>query len=1668
MKSEYGSNLTRNWIHDVHLSFSPDDACESFVSDLSIALAKVGFCVYRHDEMLKRDMIESLNSIHESRICIIVFSKMYAQSIWCLEELKQIMECHRTLEKIVLPVFYEVDPSEIRRQRGIFGKAFEDFTCNLSDENDRVMSWRVSLKEAASLAGFVVLNSRNGYEQIKRIVQHITSLFGREELFIAEHPVGVKSRVKEVIKLLATELSEDVIFVGMFGIAVAYSEGLPLALLVLGSYLFGRSILEWKGMLNKFQIIPNAEIQASLQVSFDYLLDNEKEIFLDIACFFVGMDKNDVIHILNGCGLSADFGIRSLVERSLVTIDKVNKVGMLHLLRDMGREIIRQESPQEPGKRSRLWFYDDAFDVLSNYEGTPSIRGLALKLRREDTICLNTKAFKGMRRLRLLQLAELHLKSLVVIEFKYSNLKNLWKKNQMLENLKVLNLSHSKYLISTPDFSYMPNLEKLVLEDCSSSFGKAFEKLLNRILENEETVLNWRMALREAGGISGTVIQNFRNQNKVIKNIVERVSRLLNKTELFVPDHLVGIESRLQTTIELLNSQSSKDVLYLGIWGMGGIGKTTIAKAIYNQIGANFEDKSFLSNIREVWEQYTNRVSLQQWVLDDVCKTPTKEIHNIESGKKILKETLAQKKVLLVLDDVNELDQLNALCGSEIGISALVERSLVTIDGKNKLQMHDLLRDMGREIIREKSPEPEERSRLWLTEEVFNVLSQKKGSKAIKGLALKLKNTTFNLENTICFETKTFKKMYNLRLLQLVGVRLDGDYRYLSRDLKWLCWLGFPSTYIPAEFYQESLIAMELKYSNLEEIWMQGQKLENLKVLNLSHSHNLNKTADFSCLPNLEKLLLKDCRSLCTVSNTIGCLNKLLLINLKNCTSLQNLPTSIYKLKALEIMILSGCIMIDKLEDLKEMESLTKLIADNTAIEEVPPSIVNLKSIAYISLCGFEGLSCDVFPSLIRYWRSNNVTSWDPTSALSFPVSLDVPHSNSSSHAIPSTFKVLPNLQNVKSGSQFQVTHDVEMFLDILKSTNHNKEGEASATASQVSDMNTFSSSDRNKQVQIWKEKTFYKSLLIQMGTKCQAPNISSDINFLTTDGLGDSDWSTFSCNGSSVRFELSQMDGCRLKSMILMINYSSSGNITSEGCQNVLFMNCTKRTIVVYKRDKLSSFEDDEWNSITSNLEPGDKMEIIVIFEHGFVVQKTTVYLKYDEPIHEEMENCHAIDKDVTFSGENGDKDVTFSHDDDVSEDKNFAVSGGDENVEATSTASNEFSSQKLTEDPKPGSILVHQNPWDEDHEDEQPPIPLRIRKESNNQKFQFSSEQVESQEMNQGINQNVEVDDSTNLATPFLPNPEQMQVEGNAHIFERKSEDFHGKGNAFSFENQPVDESRPTNPPCSSSMQADSYDGAKEQSVEILEEVSKSITLPFDIESMNQLINDDPLSAIENMLSGEIQQYTTQIDMPKVESSLVNQLLESLKMFLFNKQDMKDALLHEVDTKMVKFIFEELSKVYDQLPAAIKAFIIQSHKFFDEALTHTKKYAHAISKLSSYEQTKKEFIEKARKIKDNDSRLATLTTSSKEKLQVFNTQIVELEKQLEELKKQRDNLQQDMIKCEEQRQNKKIENENFAHQILAILIKMKKNEEDVKTANAGVQASKAIFQELKSNLPF
>jgi len=103
---------------------------------------------------------------------------------------------------------------------------------------------------------------------------------------------------------------------------------------------------------------------------------------------------------------------------------------------------------------------------------------------------------------------------------------------------------------------------------------------------------------------------------------------------------------------------------------------------------------------------------------------------------------------------------------------------------------------------------------------MFNFLVHyvSQGTNAVEGLALKLPSA-----DTKCFSTKAFEKMKKLRLLQLAGVQLRGDFECLSSKLRWLSWNGFPLRCIPTNFSQRNLVSIALENSNLNLVWKETQ-----------------------------------------------------------------------------------------------------------------------------------------------------------------------------------------------------------------------------------------------------------------------------------------------------------------------------------------------------------------------------------------------------------------------------------------------------------------------------------------------------------------------------------------------------------------------------------------------------------------------------------------------------------------------------------------------------------------------------------------------------------------------------------------------------------------------------------------------------------------------------
>ena len=152
------STSIRKHKFEAFLSFRGEDTRYNFTDHLFVNLDGKGINTFRDDRLERGEEITSelLKTIEESRISIVVFSKNYAHSKWCLDELAKIMECKEKMEQIVLPVFYHVDPSDVEEQTGSFGEAFSIHERNVDEK--KMQRWRASLTAASNLSGYHVKN----------------------------------------------------------------------------------------------------------------------------------------------------------------------------------------------------------------------------------------------------------------------------------------------------------------------------------------------------------------------------------------------------------------------------------------------------------------------------------------------------------------------------------------------------------------------------------------------------------------------------------------------------------------------------------------------------------------------------------------------------------------------------------------------------------------------------------------------------------------------------------------------------------------------------------------------------------------------------------------------------------------------------------------------------------------------------------------------------------------------------------------------------------------------------------------------------------------------------------------------------------------------------------------------------------------------------------------------------------------------------------------------------------------------------------------------------------------------------------------------------------------------------------------------------------------------
>ncbi|XP_024177195.1 uncharacterized protein LOC112182868 [Rosa chinensis] len=646
-----------------------------------------------------------------------------------------------------------------------------------------------------------------------------------------------------------------------------------------------------------------------------------------------------------------------------------------------------------------------------------------------------------------------------------------------------------------------------VREQTGDSFEEAFAQHEHNFVGDTGKVTRWRKSLIQVAGLSGYDLRNFRHETEVIQRIVERIFGALNYTNHIFSNDLkdfVGIDRVKE--IELNLCMESEEICVVGICGMPGIGKTTVAQALFVRIRNQFEAFSFISKVGEI-SRSESLFHIQEQLCDDLLNRKV----NIKNVNEVISRRLRGKRVLIVLDNVDELEQIESVAGSgdnlydrfgpgsriiittrderllinyepkiykvekltedealllfcrkafkkdhpldgfaelaykfvdyidglplalvvlgsslfkrsvkewssklnrlkdynysgerkiidilkvsfdglenqaekeifldtacffkgedacrvekifescgyypDISINILLERYLVSIIG-GKLWMHDLLQEMGREIVRGESQKPGKRSRLWLHTDALPLLRNNKGTDAVKGIFL-----CSPQQDNVHLKADPFANMESLRMLKIYNVIFSGCLEFLSNELSFLEWHGYPLKSLPSCFEPDKLVELNLYQSEIEQLWEEIERpLEKLVIINLTDCEYLIKTPDFDKVPKLERLILKGCTRLSEVDLSVGVLQRLILLNLEGCECLTTLLPNSINLRSLTKFILSGCSKLKNLPEFgEEMKQLRELHLNGTAIEELPTSMKHLTGLTLLNLKECKNLLC--------------------------------------------------------------------------------------------------------------------------------------------------------------------------------------------------------------------------------------------------------------------------------------------------------------------------------------------------------------------------------------------------------------------------------------------------------------------------------------------------------------------------------------------------------------------------------------------------------------------------------------------------------------------------------------------------------------------------------------
>ncbi|KAE8669332.1 hypothetical protein F3Y22_tig00112249pilonHSYRG00285 [Hibiscus syriacus] len=443
-----------------------------------------------------------------------------------------------------------------------------------------------------------------------------------------------------------------------------------------------------------------------------------------------------------------------------------------------------------------------------------------------------------------------------------------------------------------------------------------------------DEVKRWKAAFAEAGKLKGWHIAG-----------VQFDSYSGSASEEFI-----GIDYQKKKILELI-----KQNRVIGLWGMGGIGKTTLADVVYMEVSNTFESCYFLQNVRGKIEKQ-GRESVRNEFLAILLKDKEIRIDTPSIGYPY-RERLNNLRVIVVLDDVNDPEQVDWMgvkhfgdgskiiltsrdrqvlnnggatqihkveelnekyslqlfsitafkqlnpsvdflylsyefvrlahgsplalkilgaklyskcffkgeskekvekilsClykGAVIGLSSLLDKCLFDINSYGWISMHDMLEEMGKDIVDQESEHPEKRKRLWNPKHVYQVLNNNKETDRIEGIKFYMSHR-YNLKlRPTCFESMPNLRYIKFDVFERSLTNGDIDIAYLPNELKCLQWECYPFKSLSLNFNPKNLVVLSLSWGKMEQLWNEDfQDLVNLREIDVSSCYNLRK------IPNL-------------------------------------------------------------------------------------------------------------------------------------------------------------------------------------------------------------------------------------------------------------------------------------------------------------------------------------------------------------------------------------------------------------------------------------------------------------------------------------------------------------------------------------------------------------------------------------------------------------------------------------------------------------------------------------------------------------------------------------------------------------------------------------------------------------------------------------------------